>query len=234
MDTTAPESRHHSGVNTMNSAGPETGNFSATVTSDTTVQDRPKLVSLLDFGNETEQDKVPPPLTVLGTREEEPVYVSLFTTQGVEVTAHRLDGTDFVHCLGKDCPACAAQLKPGLYLLLPLVDLVDATIKILRVPTKKGAGTLKTEILKVLQLPNCGEIVTKISRKKFHYTVDAVREDALNPDVTAAIKRFVEQLEAGLVDITSVVTRMSASEMLQHEGIAKRLELEGRRPSAAS
>jgi hypothetical protein len=205
----------------------------------TTVPERSKLVSLVDFANETEQDESELPLTVLNIPEKEPAYVSLFTKDGAEVTAHYLSGTDtwergFVHCLGADCPACAAEIKPSRYLLLPIVDLVDATIKVLRVPAKKGVGTLKTELLKVLELPNCGEIVTKITRKQYNYTVDAVRENALNPDVTAAIKRFIEQLEAGVVDLTSVVTRMSASEMLEHEGIAKRLELEGRRPSPAS
>jgi hypothetical protein len=114
-------------------------------------------------------------------------------------------------------------------MLLPVADLTDSTIKILRVPPEKGAGKLLTEILKVLSLENRAEIVTKIARtKKYQYVVDAHRQDELHPDVAAAVKRFVQQLNAGVADLRSVVTRMPASEMVQHDLVAKRLELEGR------
>jgi pyruvate/2-oxoglutarate/acetoin dehydrogenase E1 component len=114
-------------------------------------------------------------------------------------------------------------------MLLPVADLTDSTIKILRVPTEKGAGKLLTEIVKMLSLENREQIVTKITRtKRYQSVVDAHRQDALNPDVAAVIKRFVEQVKAGVADIGSVVTSMPASEMAQHARVAKRLELEGR------
>jgi hypothetical protein len=85
--------------------------------------------------------------------------------------------------------------------------------------------------LKVLSLENRAEIVTKITRtKKYQYVVHAHRQDALNPDVAAAVGRFVEQLNAGVADLRSVVTSMPASEMVEHKLVAKRLELEGRGP----
>jgi hypothetical protein len=44
----------------------------------------------------------------------------------------------------------------------------------------------------------------------------------------AAIKRFADQLNANIIDLRSVVTRLPAAEITQHERIAKRLALEGR------
>jgi hypothetical protein len=115
------------------------------------------------------------------------------------------------------------------FVLLPVADLTDGMIKILRVPAEKGPGKLVTELVKVLNLPSRADIITKISRiKNYQYVVEAHREDVLNPDILAAIKRFVQELEAGLVNLGSIVTRIPASEMVQHERIARRLELEGR------
>jgi len=115
------------------------------------------------------------------------------------------------------------------FLLLPVVDLSDGRIKILRVPDEKGPGKLATELLKVLRFENRAEVITKITRiKKYQYIVDAHRQEPLDPDVLATIKRFVQDFEAGVIDLRSVITSVPASEMAQHERIARRLELEGR------
>jgi len=199
---------------------------------ETTTVETPALVSLTDWAVATDQDGSQPSLTVLRISTE-PSYVSLFTDQGADVTTHYLERTDswsggYVYCLGAGCPACAAQIDPKRFVLLPVADLTDARIKILRVPSEKGPGKLLTEILKVLSLANRAEIVTKISRTKgFQYIVDAVRQDALSADVAGAISRFVDHLAAKVIDLRSVVMSLTASEMTEHERIAKRLELEG-------
>jgi len=201
---------------------------------ETTGSEPPRLVSLTDWAAETDPDQPNPALTVLRIRTE-PAYLSLFTDEGARVTTHFLERTEtraggYVHCLKQNCPACAAQIDRKQFVLLPVADLTDSGIKILQVPSEKGPGKLLTEIGKVLSLPNRAEIVTKIHRTaNYQYVVDAHRQNALNPDVTAVIKRFVEELNANLVDLRSVVSWIPASEMAQHERIAKRLELEGRR-----
>jgi hypothetical protein len=199
---------------------------------ETTTVERPTLVSLTEWATATDEDESQSSLTVLRTSTE-PVYVSLFTDQGADVATHYLERTEtwsggYVHCLGAGCPACAAQIDRKRFVLLPVADLTDAGIKILRVPSEKGPGKLLTEILKVLSLPNRAEIVTKISRTKgFQYIVDAPRHGTLGPDVATAIKRFVDHLNAKVIDIRSVVTSLSSAEMTEHERIAKRLDLEG-------
>jgi hypothetical protein len=200
---------------------------------ETTASDSPALVSLTDWAATTDQEDAPSSLTVLKLSAE-PVYVSFFTDQGADVTAHYLERTEtwaggYVYCVGAGCPACAAQIDRKRFVLLPVADLTDARIKVLRVPSEKGPGKLLTEMLKVLGLPNRAEIVSKISRtSNYQYIVDAHRQDALGPDVMAAIKRFVDQLDAKIIDLRSVVTKLPAAEIAQHERIAKRLALEGR------
>jgi hypothetical protein len=200
---------------------------------ETPASDAPALVSLSDWAITTDQEDAPSSLTVLKLSAE-PVYVSLFSDQGADVTAHYLERTEtwaggYVYCLGTGCPACTAQTDRKRFNLLPVADLTDARIKILRVPSEKGPGKLLTEMLKVLSLPSRAEIVTKISRtSNYQYVVDAHRQDALSPDVAAAIKRFVDQLNAKIIDLRSAVTRLPESEIAQHERIAKRLALESR------
>jgi hypothetical protein len=203
------------------------------ITAETAASKAPGLVSLTDWAATTDQDDAPSSLSVLKVSGE-PVYVSFFTDQGADVTAHYLERTEtwaggYVYCLGAGCPACAAHIDRKRFVLLPVADLTDARIKVLRVPSEKGPGKLLTEMLKVLGLPNRAEIVTKISRtSNYQYIVDAHRQDALSPDVMAAIKRFTDQLNANIIDLRSVVTRLPAAEITQHERIAKRLALEGR------
>jgi hypothetical protein len=217
---------------TMSNSPADTTNIAL----ENTVTQAPELVSLTDWAMESDKDEPRSPLTVLTLRSE-PDYISLFTDQTVKVTTHYLPPTDtwaggYVYCLGQDCPACAAEVDRKRFMLLPVADLGDRNtiIKVLRVPVEKGPGKLGTELVKVLSLPSRADIVTKINRISYHqYVVAAHREAALNPDVAAAIKRFIEEPEAGLVDLRSVITTMPASEMAQHERIARRLELEGRR-----
>lgn len=202
---------------------------------ETAASEAPGLVSLTDWASTADREGTPSSLSVLRLSAE-PAYVSLFTDQGADVTAHHLERTEtwtggYVFCLGAGCPACAAQIDRKRFVLLPVADLTDARVKILRVPSEKGPGKLLTELLKVLSLPNRAEVVTKISRtSNYQYIVDAHRQDALGPDVLAAIKRFVDQLNAKIIDLRSAVTRLPAAEITQHERISKRLALEGRAP----
>src|ERR1051326_4458411 len=67
------------------------------------------------------------PLSVLRLSTE-PVYVGLFTDQGCDVETHYLEADDswfggYIHCLGRDCPACLARIERKRFLLLPVADL---------------------------------------------------------------------------------------------------------------
>jgi hypothetical protein len=190
------------------------------------------LISLNDWLVQADQEGGNASLSVLRLSSE-PTYIGLFTDQGANVTSHYLERTDswaggYVECLGEECPACTAQIERKRFLLLPAVDLTDARVKVLRVPFEKGPGKLLTELVKILHLPNRTEVVTKVTRSKdFRYSVDAHHQAKPNPDVLAAIKRFIDDLNAGAVDLKSVITLLPADEIARHERVAKRLALEG-------
>ena len=193
--------------------------------------DDQQTVALTDWLTAADESEGGGALSVLRLSNE-PAYASLFTDNGVPATAHYLERTEswvggYVHCLGDDCPACLAQIDRKRFLLIPAVDLTDACVKVIRVPAEKGPGKLVTELVKILCLENRAEIVTKITRSRnFTYQVDPHRQDTLNPDVAAAIKRFLERLEDGAIDIASVIARVPAEEIAAHERVAKRLMLE--------
>ena len=197
----------------------------------TQANSNPPLVSITSWlDDDDSQDGRP--LSALRLSAE-PVYVSLFTDQGCDVETHYLEATDgwsggYVHCLGKGCPACTARIERKRFLLLPVADLTDAQVKLLRVPAEKGPGRLRTEIVKVLALSDRAGIVTRITRgRDYQYTVEAHRNEALAPDIANAIKRFADALNAGSIDLKSIVLSMSGAEMAEHERVAKRLSLEG-------
>ena len=191
------------------------------------------LVALSDWIATADRDGRHAQLALLRLSTE-PAYVSLFTDQGADVRAHYLEQSEiwaggYVHCLGAGCPACAANIERKRSLLLPVADLTDGTVKVLRVPFEKGPGKLQTELTKILALPDRAAIVTKIVRtKNFQYVVDAHRQAASNPDVLAVVKRFLERLNAGAIKLQSVFGNLPAEEMAQHERVAKRLALEGK------
>jgi hypothetical protein len=189
----------------------------------------PPLVSITNWLDDESQDGSPLSVLRLST---EPVYLSLFTDQGSDIEAHYLEATDdwaggYVRCLKGSCPACKAQIERKRFLLLPVADLTDGRIKVLRVPAEKGPGRLRTEIITVLALPDRDGIVTKITRgRDYHHSVEALRNEPLGLDIAATIKRFIDAINAGSIDLKSVVISMAAAEMAEHERVAKRLALE--------
>lgn len=162
----------------------------------------------------------------------EPSYLNIFTKDVLQVDAHYLKddaslANGYYRCLGDDCPACKAELSKQYFLLMPVVDFVDATVKILRIPRQKGPGKLLTEIGKVTSLPDPSSVMSKIIKGRDNkYSVD-IKEHNPDGDIAAAVKRFQKQFEAGMVDIGSVVPELSREEIVSHTEVAKKLKLEG-------
>jgi hypothetical protein len=158
-------------------------------------------------------------------------FISVFTADAVPITAHYLPATDtwdktYVQCLGEDCPACKAGLKRSDYLLLPVVDRVEGLVKVLRITRKKGPGQLLTELGQVLAMPGRERLVVRIIRtENYIHRVAIASESDLAPDLVEAVKAFSEKVTQGVLDVSKVISRFTAEELLTHTGIAKRLSL---------
>ena len=162
-----------------------------------------------------------------------PAYVSFFLRNGPRITAHFLDPSSnwaggYVECLGDDCPACEAGLQSDRFVLLPVVDRVTAKIALLRIPSVQGPGKLATELTKVLSQPDLDKVIAKISKAgNYSYHVDVLHDGKHDPEAVQAVRRYADQCDQGLVDLTIGYTRLDANEMASSSCIAKILQLEG-------
>ena len=190
----------------------------------------PQMTSIDDLLN-AEEEIADQPLQTVWLKAE-PSYLNIFTKDVLPVDAHYLRGdaalaNGYYRCLGDDCPACKAEFQTQHFLLMPVVDFVDATVKILRIPRQKGPGKLLSEIGKVTSLPDPSSVMTKIIKGSDNkYSVE-IRQHSPDGDIAAAVKRFQKQFNTGMVDIGSVVPEISKEDVASHAEVAKKLQLEG-------
>jgi hypothetical protein len=158
-------------------------------------------------------------------------FISVFTQDVVPVSAHYLPAIDtwdstYAQCLGEACPACKAGIHRSDYLLLPVVDRVEGLVKVLRITRKKGPGQLLTELGQVLAMPGRDRLVMRITRNRnYVHQVAIASEGDLAPDLVEAVRAFDEKVNQGVLDVSKVIPRFTAEELLTHTGIAKRLSL---------
>ena len=197
-----------------------------------TEQSSTPTISLLDALAETEADDESGAVEMLRIGADAS-FVSLFTEDVIPVSSHFLEATDswdrtYARCLGDDCPACKAGLSRAEHLLLPVIDRIEGRVKVLRITRQKGPGKLLTELGQVLAMPNREDLVLRITRKKnFVHTVTFESEQAFDPELAQAVRSFTDKVEAGVLDVTSVIPVFPAEELATHEKIARALKLSG-------
>lgn len=193
-------------------------------------QNNADTISLLDVIAQTDDGDTGATLDVIriGTDAN---FISLFTQDVVPVPAHYLEATDnwagtYARCLGDKCPACQAGLNKTNYLLLPVLDRLEGAVKVLRITHQKGPGKLLTELGQVLAMPDRDRLVVRITRNRNYVHQLAIESETdLDPDLAAVVGTFIEKVEQGTLDISSVIPLFSVEDMATHEKIAKRLTL---------
>lgn len=196
------------------------------------MESKSEFVSLTDWLTEDDPGDVGHLETI--RLNQEPKYLSLFTQSLVMTDAHFLDANEtfpdrgYYRCLGDDCPACKAEIEKKKFMLLPVADLEDGQIKILRVPRARGVGKLANELGKVLSLDDPSKVISVVTMdKNYGYTVSTKQSGEFSADIAEAIKRFEKNVSDGVVNINDVIVTISAEEMAVHGRIAKRLKLSG-------
>ena len=191
-------------------------------------------ISLEAFGaaEGTPDDAEPSSLRVLTVGRDD-AYIGIITKEGFPVTAHFLDDSEgwprgYVHCLGDECPACQAGMKPNSFIYLPVLELSTAQVALLRVSSLRGPGKLITELERVMDHPHIENLVLKVSREgSYVYSVHVVSEKEHDPDAIRAVQQFRSMLEAGSIEPTASVTKMPSKEMANHPRIQRILQLQG-------
>lgn len=191
-----------------------------------------QTVSLVDYAAAKEDDHSGPLETVRFSLE--PKFLVFFTGDAVPIDHHFLEADEnlpkrgYYKCLGEECPACKAQIERRSSFLIPVVDLDDCSIKVLRVPKERGNGKLVTELGPVLSLPDPSKTICVISRdRNFKYSIKVQENETFQADVAPAIKNFKERLEAGEITLSDVIETISTEEMAAHSKITNRLKFGG-------
>ena len=190
------------------------------------------FISFTDwFAEEDTVDDVAMELLRIG---QEPKFLQMFTMQAVKVEVHYLDPDDvlsnggYCHCLGEDCPACKATVAKKKFMLMPVGDLIHGDIKILRIPLEKGPGKMATELEKVFALSDPSAVTTMISRaRNFKHTVITKAAGEYHADIAEAVKRFLKNIDDGVITLNDAIATLSAEDMAAHSEIAKKLKLTG-------
>jgi len=153
----------------------------------------------------------------------------LFTTDAERVRLHYLaDGgiTGYAQCTGEDCPLCQAGVKLEERVLLPVFDMMARQVRILSMSKSSTPGALYPQILTVVEQDRpVALLVNKPDRMTFRV---ATRD--LGPGVydgANEVKQFLQQWEAGAIDITSVYPRYDRRVLADLPAVAAMLSLKG-------
>ena len=188
--------------NTINLPSVENKTDNSAVLLNQGVRDKSEFVSLTDWLTEDDPGDVGHLETI--RLNQEPKYLSLFTETLVKADAHFLDANKtfpdrgYYRCLGDDCPACKAEIEKKKFMLLPVADLEDGQIKILRIPRARGVGKLANELGKVLSLDDPSEVIAVVTMdKNYGYSVSTKQSVEFSADIAEAIKRFEKNVSDG-------------------------------------
>jgi hypothetical protein len=201
------------------------------VESNPLVKDQPKKVNLLDMAA-TESVESFIELVRLGNDE---TAIIAFTPDSEEVDLHYCSETEigsYVICNGPDCILCRIGRKRDERLLLPVYLPAEERVGILPVSRSLRPFALLPQISNVLKAAK--PTVMFVARDGIKYTVSTTE---LQKDVEAGeavIRRFVDDYEAGLHDLTTVYPRISNEELANIEAIGRMMALKGVRCNGGS
>ena len=181
------------------------------------------MISLIDFYTGSEGDANP---TLSEMRlGSEPAMALLFTADAQETRLHYIGDESvrsYVVCPGTGCPACHCGVEPRQFNLLPVFDVAACAVKVLRVSARRQQDGLGPLLLPHLRDKAIASKLILISRNGATYTLEARLLAAHANRGEAAIKAFLDELQAGLKLETSF-PRMSPEELAEVPAITAKL-----------
>ena len=156
---------------------------------------------------------------------EDPTRLICFTTEYEEVVLHfERDPSvnNFVVCPGSDCPNCELGERADRAWLLPVLDVMTGKVSVLRIPQRRGLGTLRSCLTPHLHAPSLHEKVLVIRKSKLnHHSVESrPRNEIAGADET--IEEFEKRRSAGL-QLASAFWSPSVEELRQVERVQRGL-----------
>jgi hypothetical protein len=172
-------------------------------------------------------ESVEPTLEVVRLGSDETAIIP-FTANSEEVDLHYCEETEikgYVICNGDGCTLCRIGRKRDKRLLLPVYLPAAGCVGILPVSRSLRPFALLPQISTVLKAEE--PMVMFVTRDGAKYTVSTAE---LPKDVDggeAAIKRFLEDYEASIVNLTSVYPKIENEQLADVEEIGRMMALKG-------
>jgi hypothetical protein len=141
-----------------------------------------------------------------------------FTTSMARTTVHYLDFASqrgYVRCNGKGCLLCRVGRKADLRDLLPVYDVIAKSVGVLAVPLNIRPQALKPQLIPAIARVAANERLLLAIRKidGYRFTVAALPLPEEADDGAERIAEFLERLESGSADLTTVYVQLSNDEL---------------------
>ena len=151
-----------------------------------------------------------------------------FTARSVETVVHFCKETEingYVCCNGDGCVLCRIGKKQEPRLLLPVYVPMERLVKVLPLSRSFRPGALLPQILNVLKAETRSVVI--VSRQNMRYVVATriLPDDA--DDGATQIRSFLEEWDAGRVDLTAVYQRIDNGHLAVCEGISQAMRVLG-------
>ena len=144
-------------------------------------------------------------------------YVMFFMTKIVKYKAHYdSDVRKSYMCMGLECPACAVGLKPTEHIYLPVWDVQNRRIVVLRVDSRNDGPARKIALFVTTYLDKLHDVVAVIECRgdsKGSFTITAHDPLPQTDRGVLACKDFCDSLIAGAINLQDCLLRLSAEEV---------------------
>lgn len=193
------------------------------------MNDNVKKVNVLEIAEETANQSLKTLEPVkLG---ENDTTVIFFTPDAVEVAAHycaEKDIRDYVLCNSPECVLCQIGRERIEMVLIPVYLPISETIGVIRARNKHSARALLPQIAECMKGASNGDrYAAFITRKGGDYNVATRKlpDDADGGD--EAIKKYMENVKTGVVDLSTVVSKIKNKTLTENPQINKELHYRG-------
>lgn len=183
-----------------------------------------KKINLMDLANAEANESLLEQIRI-GSDE---IALIAFTGESEAVNLHYCSETEinsYVICNDQDCALCRIGRKRDERLLLPVYLPASGCIGILPVSRSLRPFALLPQILNVLKAGK--PMVMFIVRDGSKYTVSTVEIQNDLDGGEAAIKRFLDEYEKGLHDLTAVYPRIDNDQLANVAEIGRMMALKG-------
>jgi len=188
-----------------------------------------KKVNLLDLAA---TESMGPTLDLVRLNFDETAMIP-FTSESVEVEVHYCSETEirsYVMCNGPGCVLCRIGRKKDPRLLLPVYLPASGCVAILPVSPSLRPFALLPQIFNVLEAEKLMVIFVTRDGSKYNVSTNELQKDVDCGE--AAIKRFLDDYEAGLHDLSAVYPKINNPQLANIEKIDRMMALKGVRRDA--